>query len=167
MMIRIHRKDGSIDYAELTYAELISTIVVLGIIGQLVMIILSNFHFVQNGRFIAISEEYSVIFSVGWSLALGWWIGIAAAIFLARHLYNNVSDVIMMETKDANDVLRHNMIIRYAIVFVLMTVIYLTKVANPVTYVIGVMMLKPAAYLQPLADKIYIRFFDKTRREVK
>ena len=138
-MIRIRKKDGSIDRAELTFAELIIAVVILGLIGQICLFI--------------IPIEYVHTFIL--SLSVGWWIGIGAAVFMATHLYNNVSDIVMMAEKDADDVLRHNMIIRYGIIFVVMVLIYLTKLVNPVAYVVGVIMLKPAVYLQPLVDKIY------------
>ena len=137
-MMQIRKKDGSIDRADLTYVELIVAVILLGLIGLVILILLPD---------TVIQNKLSVI--------IGWVIGIGAAVFMATHLYNNVSDIVLMQEKDADDVLRHNMIIRYGIIFVLMAIIYLTKEINPVAYVVGVIMLKPAVYLQPLVDKIY------------
>lgn len=137
-MMQIRKKDGNIDRADLTYIELVIAVVFIGVIGLILLLLLPE----------------SVIQS-RLSIVIGWIIGIGAAIFMATHLYNNVSDIILMQEKDANDVLRHNMIIRYGIIFVIMAIIYLTKVINPVAYVVGVIMLKPAVYIQPLVDKIY------------
>lgn len=144
-MMQIRKKDGSIDRADLTYVELIVAVILLGLIGLVILILLPD---------TVIQNKLSVI--------IGWVIGIGAAVFMATHLYNNVSDIVLMQEKDADDVLRHNMIIRYGIIFVLMAIIYLTKVINPVAYVVGVIMLKPAVYLQPLVDKIYSGIKDKS-----
>lgn len=144
-MMQIRKKDGSIDRADLTYVELIVAVILIGLIGLAILILLPD---------TVIQNKLSVI--------IGWVIGIGAAVFMATHLYNNVSDIVLMQEKDADDVLRHNMIIRYGIIFVLMAVIYLTKVINPVAYVVGVIMLKPAVYLQPLVDKIYSGIKDKS-----
>lgn len=133
-MMTIRKRDGSIDSAGLTYLEVLCNVILLGALGQLVIVFL----------------PFEIL-----SLSIGWWIGIAAAIFMTSHLYSSLNDIVMMNEADANQSLRTGLFIRYGVICVVMAALYLTKFVNPVSYVFGVIMLKPAAYLQPLTDKIY------------
>lgn len=137
----ILRKDESIDSALLTYFEVLFSIVLLGIIGQIVIVFLP-IDFVK--------------------VSIGWWIGIGGAVFMETHLYNNLKDIVLMNELDADKSLRTNMFIRYGVILFVMAIAYLTGFANPVAFIFGVLMLKPAVYMQPLVDKIYIDL-DKNR----
>lgn len=128
------KKNQSIDSAKLTYCEVLINIITLGIIGQIVMFFI----------------PYSLF-----SISIGWWIGIAGAVFMETHLYYTISDIVMMNEGDADMELRKGLFIRYGVIFVVMAALYLVKIINPVAYVFGVIMLKPAVYLQPLSEKIY------------
>lgn len=130
----IQKKNESIDSAKLTFLEVLINVLFWGIVGQIVILFIP--------------------FPV-FELSAGWWVGIAGAIFLETHLYYTLSDIVMMSEGEADSELRKGMFIRYGVIVVVMAGLYLTKFINPVAFVFGVLMLKPAVYLQPLSDKIY------------
>lgn len=101
-------------------------------------------------------EIAGVIFSKDLlSFSIGLVCGCLAAGFMAFHMYRSISNVLMLEEKDAVNATRSSAVLRYLVVVGGFFVLYFTEIGSPFSYVIGVFGLKAAAYLQPFLKKIY------------
>lgn len=85
---------------------------------------------------------------------IGLLLGIAGAVFMVIHMAVTIEDAVLLGEKGAIAYTRKMTYIRYAVVCVIVIVVGITKIGSPVMCVIGVMLLKAGAYLQPLAHRI-------------
>ena len=113
-----------------TLLELLFGIILAGAVG--LVLILTVFH---GGAF----------------MVLGWAAGILAALIMAVHMYRNISRAVDYSEGDAQISMRNGALIRYGVALVLMLLVFYSGKADPVAYVIGMLMLKAGAYMQPFS----------------
>lgn len=80
--------------------------------------------------------------------------GLIAASGMAIHMAYCINITVELDEKGANTHVRKMTIIRYILVCVLLVVVALTKIGDPISYVIGTLSLKIGAYSQPLIHKL-------------
>ena len=85
---------------------------------------------------------------------LGLLIGVIGAVFMACHIAYSLEDAVMLNEKDAAAYTRKMTFIRYFVVCALVILTGVTDFASPVTCIIGVLLLKAGAYLQPTVHKL-------------
>lgn len=81
-------------------------------------------------------------------------VGIVGAIFMAIHIACTLEDAVTLDEKGAISHMRKMTYIRYGVICVLVILVGVFKVGSPVMCVIGVMLLKAGAYLQPVTHRI-------------
>lgn len=135
-----------------TLKELITAVILLGIIGQLLYLILA-------GRLLIPQLVHGSFFEKCGLVSRCWWIGICIAVFWAWHLEYSIWKAFDLGEGDAISLLRGHAIIRYLVAVVFMVALYFTvnetDKALATIYVAGVFMLKPGAYLQPLIHRLF------------
>ena len=94
--------------------------------------------------------------------AIGLWVGIGVAIFMAIHLKRSIEDELDLGEEGAMKHARTAYATRMLITFIVLGVVIYFKLGNPITVVIGIFPLKLSAYLQPLIHKIFLKF-DKAK----
>jgi len=87
-------------------------------------------------------------------------LGMIGAFFMAIHIACTLEDVVILDEKGAVSYMRKMTYIRYAVVCVLVVLVGVLKIGSPVMCVIGVMLLKAGAYLQPITHKIFAGHVD-------
>jgi len=91
-------------------------------------------------------------------MTAGLWIGVAAGIFMVIHMKNSLDEAMDYGEKDAQKYMQKSYAIRYLVVVVVFMAACWLQIANVLTLFIGIMSLKLAAYLQPLAHKLFAKF---------
>ncbi len=86
-------------------------------------------------------------------VSLGWWTGIALAIFSGIHMWWSLDRALGLDAKDATKLITTQNMVRYAITVVVIMLLLITEVADPLIAVFGLFGLKAGAYLQPLMHK--------------
>lgn len=89
---------------------------------------------------------------VGRLIGLG--IGLIGAMFMAVHMAYTIEDVVLLDEKNAIAYSRKMTIIRYVVVCILVVAVGAFKIGSAVTCVIGIILLKAGAYLQPIVHRI-------------
>ncbi len=125
-------------------AELLSGILFLGILIQVICI------------FVAQNDLYN---------AIGLWVGIAIACFMAVHIKYSLEDAIEMGEDGAVKHARNAYVVRTIVAMIAIVIVVLFKLGNPITLVIGIFPLKLSAYLQPHIHKLFVWFGDKRKIE--
>ncbi len=123
-----------------TLIELISGIILYGIVCQIVILIFW------------IDE---------WTYSTGLWIGVVTAIITAINMCSGIEKALDFDEATASKKMQAQSIIRYVAILIILTLSAVTGIANPLTAFIGIMGLKVAAYLQPFTHKLFIRLFGK------
>lgn len=90
--------------------------------------------------------------------------GILGASFMAIHMGYTIEDAVLLDEKGAIAYTRKMTCIRYGVICAIVIIIGITKVGSSVMCVIGVLLLKAGAYMQPLVHK-YIFKQNKTNPE--
>lgn len=85
---------------------------------------------------------------------IGLLFGLVAAGGMAIHMAYCIELTVCLDEKGANSYVRKTTIIRYIAVCVLLVVLALSKIGDPVSYVIGALSLKVGAYFQPIVNKL-------------
>ena len=80
--------------------------------------------------------------------------GILGAAFMAVHMAYTIEDAVMLSEKDAAAYSRKMTFIRYGIACILVVGIGVSDIGHPVMTVIGLLLLKAGAYMQPLVHII-------------
>lgn len=89
---------------------------------------------------------------------LGSTLGIVISIFLSIHLYRTIDRSLYMEEKRAVNYSRSMTIFRlFIMLLALIVTLYLPRIFNPISVLLGIMSLKISAYLQPITHR-YISF---------
>lgn len=89
------------------------------------------------------------------AVSIGWWAGILVAAFMAVHLKWSTSRLLDYSEKEAVSSLQKYVIIRYGVAIVVLVLLSICKLGNPVSYILGILGLKIAAYSQPLIHHIH------------
>ena len=89
---------------------------------------------------------------------IGWWYGIVLSLFMAWHMWRALDRGLDMGDGATAYMTKAN-IIRYVIVAVAYIALAVIDFGNPVAAFIGVLMLKVAAYIQPITHKIFKKIF--------
>ena len=85
---------------------------------------------------------------------IGLAIGIAGAFFMVIHMAITIEDAVLLDEKGAIAYSRKMTCIRYAVICALVVATGVLKLGSPVMCVIGVLMLKFGAYLQPFVHRL-------------
>lgn len=91
-----------------------------------------------------------------WKLILGFFIGIVAALALIVHMYCSVVESLSLGEAGALKHTRKMYLYRILGILVILAFIYLTNFCNAIAFVIGLLSLKVAAYLQPVTHKFLV-----------
>lgn len=134
-MRTIASREENINRPDEVLRELMTGIIVVGVIGQLICLFIPT----------------QVLF-----LSIGWWVGIAVAIFMAWHMYRNISNALDMAEGDAISSVRYSSMIRYGTALVLMMIVHYSGAASVVSYVIALFSLKIGAYIQPIMHSVMV-----------
>lgn len=115
-----------------TLLGLFAGILFLGILGELVGIL-----------FIERKLYYTI----------GWLYGIVLSLFMAWHMWRALDKGLDRNETSATKYMILSNMIRYAVVAVCYILLVVLDIGNPIAAFVGLLTLKPAAYLQPFADK--------------
>ncbi|MCR5120414.1 MAG: ATP synthase subunit I [Lachnospiraceae bacterium] len=85
---------------------------------------------------------------------LGLVIGVLANMFLTWHMERTISKALDLDAKGANATAVSGYFLRYLLVFVLLAGCAFSKIADPICVFLGLMLRKPAAYIQPFTHRI-------------
>lgn len=124
-----------------TLTELITGIILLGIIEQIVCLIISK-DYLYN--------------------AVGLWSGIALTMGMAVHMKRSIEDSFDFGEDGAVKHIRKSYAMRMMAAFLVMGVVVYFDLGNPLALLAGVFPLKISAYLQPHMHKVFLKF--KQRR---
>lgn len=127
-----------------TLAELLAGILVCAVVVQLI-------------EFCVAAVQPAFAGSV-LSFASGFWIGIAAAMGLAIHMYRSIDRALDMSPKDAEGYVRRAYLMRTLLILVVVGVVYFLHLGYVMATFLGVLCLKFGAFLQPLMHKIKEKF---------
>lgn len=116
-----------------TLLELIVGIVVCGALIQIVAVVVAGF-----------SAEFAV----------GLWIGIAAAVGLAAHMYRSIDRALDMQPDDAEKYMRKAYLIRTVMILAVAGVVTYFQLGYVMATFGGVLCLKFGAFLQPLVHRL-------------
>lgn len=96
-------------------------------------------------------------------LSVGFLTGIAAGMFYMYFLADSLDIALDMNSKGARVKMQATAIIRNVVLLILAAVLYYTGWGDVLAYVVGMLMMKVATYLQPITDKILQKFKRKGR----
>lgn len=103
-------------------------------------------------------------------LIIGLLAGLLGAAFMVIHMAYTIEDAVLLSEKDATNYIRKMTFIRYGVACVLVVGIGVTDVGHPVMCVIGLLLLKAGAYMQPLIHMIFrgkdVNDFTKAENQV-
>ena len=88
-------------------------------------------------------------------------VGFLISIVFVIHMAVTVDDALSLDEKGAADVMRKQMLIRYAFVCVAFALSVYFRIADPLFLTISILMIKAGAYLQPFVHKFFNRRWDK------
>lgn len=91
-----------------------------------------------------------------WKIVLGFFVGIIGAVALTVHMYHSVVESISMDEVSALKNTRKMYIYRVLGILAALLLIYFTNLFDAIAFVIGLMSLKVAAYLQPITHKFIV-----------
>lgn len=124
-----------------TLLELLTGILLFGIIGQLVILFLP-FDRIKS--------------------AVGWWPGVLIAFLSAIHMWRSLNKAFLCDEKSAARMMAGGYLIRYLIMALFLVVLFLTNAGYILAGFIGIMTLKMSAFIQPATHKVYNRIFHET-----
>lgn len=119
-----------------TLAELITGIILLGMIEQIICLIFLK-DYLYN--------------------AIGVWSGAAIAIGMVIHMKRSIEDALDLGEEGAVKHMRKTYALRLTVVAIVMGCIIYFGLGNPFTLLAGALTLKISAYLQPYMHKIFTR----------
>ena len=122
-----------------TLALLLGNMMMLGIITQVILLI---------------------FFKPSFYHAIGLWCGIAVAVFSGIMIQRSTEDALDYGA-DAEGYARKQYLLRMLIAGIVIGVVLYFDYGNPITIIVGVSMLRVAALLQPMAEKIVDRMQQK------
>ena len=128
----------------LTLKELLIGITFFGIIGEILLLILTK-QKMYNG--------------------LGFLVGVIVSLICAIHMAYYIDIAVMLDEKSSIAYMRKYTVIRYLVMCVVLIIIGVTDILSPVTLILGYMGLKIGAYLNPLVHKIYEKLCGGNEKE--
>lgn len=120
-----------------TLFELCLGIVLYGVVGQIVVLLISC------------KAKYSI----------GFWVGILLAVLGAIHMWWVLDRGLEMASKDAMKTVGTQSIIRYLVVVAVAILLGVSGLGDPIAVVFGYMGMKAGAYMQPFTHKIGLKIF--------
>ena len=91
--------------------------------------------------------------------SLGLWLGVGIGLLAGFHMWYSLDRAFSGSEGDVTKKMITANLLRYFVIFVLFAILAFTGVGNPVMVFVGIMGLKAAAYLQPFAHKLTVRFW--------
>ena len=88
-------------------------------------------------------------------LIIGLAAGILGAVFMAVHMAYTIEDAVELPEKAATNYVRKMTFIRYVVACALVIGIGVTDIGHPVMTVLGLLLLKAGAYMQPLVHRVF------------
>lgn len=134
-MVEQEKKTTKIDS---TLRDLCIGNLILGLLGEAILLFFSN------------AKRYDTI---------GWWFGIALAMFMAVHMWWTLNRGLDFGEEGAPKYLTRANLIRYLVVAIGYITLAVLDFGNPVVAFFGILMLKASAYLQPLVHKCFYKIF--------
>lgn len=86
---------------------------------------------------------------------IGLLLGMLGAVFMAWHMAYSIEDAVMLNENDAAAYTRKMTLIRYFVACAVVVLVGVFDIGSPITCVVGILLLKPGAYLQPLVHRIF------------
>ncbi len=127
-----------------TLLELTAGIIVSGLVIQVVQLLVTVVYAQFRGSRVP--------------FALGLWIGIATAVFLAGHMYRSIDRALDMAPSDAEGYMRKAYLFRTVIILAAAGVVTWLKLGYVMAAFLGMLCLKFGAFLQPLMHKVWKKF---------
>lgn len=127
-----------------TLAELMAGILFSGIVIQIIELFVAVIH-----------PEFA---GSRFSFAVGLWIGIATAVFMAIHLYRSIDKALNMPPDAAENYIRKTYMIRTAVILAVAALVHFLKLGYVMATFLGMLCLKFGAFLAPLMHKLREKF---------
>ncbi len=127
-----------------TLAELMTGIFVAGAVIQVVELLIAAVH-----------PEFAGSVS---SFAIGFWIGVAAALGLALHMYRSIDRALDMAAGDAEKYMRKAYLLRTGAILVVAGLVHFLHLGYVMAAFLGILCLKFGAFLQPFMHKLWKKF---------
>ncbi len=89
---------------------------------------------------------------------IGWWYGIVISLFMAWHMWRGLDRGLDLG-EGASQYLAKSNIIRYVIVTIAYVALAVLDFGSPLSAFAGILMLKVAAYFQPITHKAFKKMF--------
>lgn len=93
------------------------------------------------------------------NITIGWWAGIATALFWAWHMWRSLDKALDFSEGDAVKKVRFAAVIRYLVSCAVVLALAMTEAGNFLAGIFGIFVLKVSAYSQPLTHKFYNKIF--------
>lgn len=132
-IVRMRTLIGRIREINSALPELLFGIVIFGVICQI-------------AGFFLVSDKTG--------FAIGLWIGVLTAVFMAFHMAVSLNTAVERGVKEAQAAATRQNIIRYFAVVIVLGILMVTKIGNPLAAFAGIMGLKLSAYAQPVLAKM-------------
>ena len=127
-----------------TLTELLTGIFVAGAVIQVVELLIAAVH-----------PEFTGSVS---SFAMGFWIGIVAALGLAVHMYRSIDRALDMAPGDAEKYMRKAYLLRTMAILLVAGLVHFLNLGYVMAAFLGILCLKFGAFLQPLMHKLWKKF---------
>lgn len=93
--------------------------------------------------------------------AIGLWCGIFCGVFCFLHMQRTLEDSLDLGEEYATKRVRKGYGTRMLLTAVVLGLVLYYELCNPLTLLVGVLVLKPAIYLQPVVHKVLQKFNQK------
>lgn len=90
--------------------------------------------------------------------AIGLWSGIAIACFMAIHMKRSIEDALDLGEESAPKRIQSAYATRMTVALIVMGIVIYFNLGNPITLLLGALVLKISAYFQPHMHKIFLWF---------
>lgn len=93
--------------------------------------------------------------------AVGLWCGIGVSAFCTIHMKRSLDEAVDLGEEYAPKYMRKGYAFRMLLAGVVVALVLYFEWGNPITILIGIVMLKPAVYMQPLLHGVFERILKK------
>lgn len=126
-------------------------------LGELMAGIITAGAVIQAVELLIAAVEPELAGSVS-SFAIGFWIGIAAALGLAVHMYWSIDRALDMSSGDAEKYMRKAYLLRTAAILAVAALVHFLHLGYVMAAFLGILCLKFGAFLQPFMHKLWKKF---------
>ncbi|MEE0420260.1 MAG: hypothetical protein UDG86_09470 [Lachnospiraceae bacterium] len=97
------------------------------------------------------------------SFAVGLWLGVGIAVFMAVHMNYSIEQSLEMQEEDAQGYMRKMVVLRMGVMILAMAAICFLHLGSVAALFLGVLSLKFGAYLQPVLHRLNQKLCKKGR----